>query len=152
MTKISDQLFLGDAVDANDPNIFDYVDRILNVSSELGMVYRAEWSKDPQRRHSIPFHDNERVSHSIINSCVIHIDEWIKDGHRVLVHCLAGISRSPSVIATYLCLKREFSQYDKAIEHLVTLRPKVEPAKEIRMSCIDYLDSPASKPAKNRLN
>ena len=57
------------------------------------------------------------------------LDEWISEGHRVLVHCVAGISRSVSTVITYLILYRKFSF--RAAFHLVKQhRVKMNPYSE----------------------
>lgn len=139
MTKITDQLYLGDALDANHEDIFDHVDKILNVAIELEHHYPA-WKKDPSRRSSISFPDDAKINPALIQSCVKHIQEWTKNGDKVLVHCLAGISRSPSIVATYLCVENQFPTYDHAMEHIARLRPKVDPAAAVRISCRLFLE------------
>ena len=41
------------------------------------------------------------------------INEWVSKGHKVLVHCAQGISRSVSTVITYLILYKGYT-YDKA--------------------------------------
>ncbi len=51
---------------------------------------------------------------------------WRKSGRRVLIHCAAGISRSPTVAAAYLMRKFEWSAGD-ALQHVRVGRPVVRP-------------------------
>lgn len=48
----------------------------------------------------------------LLNKCIPFIDEVIKNCGNILVHCNAGISRSPTVIIGYLILKKHYSFFD----------------------------------------
>ena len=54
------------------------------------------------------------------------IDEWIRAGKKVIVHCYAGISRSVSTVITYLMIYKGWS-YDIAFMHIKMRRPKMNP-------------------------
>ena len=54
-------------------------------------------------------------------ACVEALDDLLKTGHRVYVHCTAGVTRSPTVIAAYLHWQLHWP-LDDAIEHLQALR------------------------------
>jgi len=49
-------------------------------------------------------------------SVVDIIDEKLKQGIPVFVHCLAGMQRSPSVIAAYLIAKKGYTLVDAILE------------------------------------
>ena len=53
--------------------------------------------------------------------CVMVLDELVSAGHRVYVHCTAGVTRSPTVIAAYLHWKMNWP-LDKAVNHLHDIR------------------------------
>lgn len=46
-----------------------------------------------------------------------YIDDQLKKGHKVVVHCFAGQQRSAAVVATYLITKKGYS-YDDAIKYI----------------------------------
>ncbi|EDQ90268.1 uncharacterized protein MONBRDRAFT_3024, partial [Monosiga brevicollis MX1] len=54
------------------------------------------------------------------------IHEAVSAGGRVLVHCAAGVSRSPTMVAAYLILYHNMSM-ETSISHLQALRQVVSP-------------------------
>lgn len=48
---------------------------------------------------------------------VNYIDDQLKKGHKVVVHCFAGQQRSAAVVAGYLILKKGFT-YQQAIDFI----------------------------------
>ncbi len=61
----------------------------------------------------------ERV-HLIINNA-------ISQGKTVLVHCAAGMSRSPTLVAAHLLLDKQFDSEQVTIDYLKNKRPIVNP-------------------------
>lgn len=53
--------------------------------------------------------------------CVEALDDLLKNGHKVYVHCTAGVTRSPTVVAAYLHWRLQWS-LAKALHHLRTRR------------------------------
>jgi len=53
--------------------------------------------------------------------CVRVLDELVRAGHRVYVHCTAGVTRSPTVIAAYLHWQLGWP-LEKALDHLHDVR------------------------------
>ncbi|RKP27251.1 protein-tyrosine phosphatase-like protein, partial [Syncephalis pseudoplumigaleata] len=54
------------------------------------------------------------------------IDECIEQGGRVLVHCMAGISRSATIVIAYLMRKHQWS-VDVAMQTVRQSRPIIKP-------------------------
>ncbi|CAD6192912.1 unnamed protein product [Caenorhabditis auriculariae] len=52
--------------------------------------------------------------------------ECMKNGNRVLIHCISGISRSVSVAVSYLMFSRRFS-LDEALLQVRSIRPSASP-------------------------
>lgn len=54
------------------------------------------------------------------------LNDLMTVGHRVYVHCNAGICRAPATVLTYLCHYREMS-VDDALSAIRNQRPQVHP-------------------------
>jgi len=61
-----------------------------------------------------------------LNGCFEYIDTALSSGGIVLIHCLVGISRSPSIAIAYLMFKDHLS-YDEAAEMVKKKQPLMEP-------------------------
>lgn len=61
-----------------------------------------------------------------LNECMDYIHECRSCGGKVLVHCLAGRSRSASIVAAYLMVQNKCS-VDEAITQLRLVRPWIAP-------------------------
>lgn len=97
MTKIWDRLYLGQYKDASgliSANPYD----ITAVLDFTGFDYAVPKGVE---RISIPFKDGKEVSPEKVRHIIMTIHNMIRD-HRLLIHCAAGISRSPGMTAAYL--------------------------------------------------
>lgn len=121
-TIIPGQLYLGDIRDAMDPLLGESIDRAISVQNEYEFTHMCA---DSWR---VPFYDGQTVDNTVIHRAVKLIHEGIEAGQRVLIHCAAGVSRSPMITACYLFKSGRFPTYDKAFEHVAKCRPKVDPA------------------------
>lgn len=66
----------------------------------------------------IPIHTFFPVTNSII-------DKYVKEGKHILVHCASGMSRSPTIVASYLMHIGAFTR-NEVIWHLRSKRPVLE--------------------------
>lgn len=101
-TRIIEGLYIGTRPD----KIPDDINAVLNVSS-LPNIVDIYSAADPGRIQAIywlPIFDlPERApTVAIIKHAVLVIENWRTMDWNVLVHCAAGISRSPSIVAAYL--------------------------------------------------
>lgn len=53
--------------------------------------------------------------------CVEALDDLLKNGHRVYVHCTAGVNRSPTVVVAYLHWRLHWA-LEQALDHVQTRR------------------------------
>lgn len=63
---------------------------------------------------------------SVIPRCISYIEEGIASGG-ILVHCLAGISRSPTIVMAYLLYKNYSPTVDEAYNLLRQKRSRILP-------------------------
>ena len=59
--------------------------------------------------------------------CFDFIDSARQSGGVVLVHCMAGVSRSAATVAAYLLYKNQFSSVNEALRHVQSKRRDVNP-------------------------
>jgi protein-tyrosine phosphatase len=71
---------------------------------------------------------DEDSSHLLphFDECVDFIQRAIADGGNILVHCLAGVSRSATIVAAYL-MKVDGLGLDEALQHIRKRRPLINP-------------------------
>jgi protein-tyrosine phosphatase len=112
MWRIVPRLYLGDCKDAHDREMLLGVGitHILNCAEQLPCWY----PRDFQYCH-LPLTDPDPEFHEYIEKLCKFIHRGRKAG-AVLVHCRAGLSRSPSAILAYLCWRGK--SLDEALELL----------------------------------
>lgn len=123
MSQIFSNLYLGAYINAVD---FKWlVDRkithIVNLS-QLPNIYQNNFNY-----LKIDIYDSETENISIyFNTIANFIEQALQQGGCVFVHCMAGISRSSTVLIAYLVLKRNLSLPD-AINLVHRARPQINP-------------------------
>ena len=121
MDFILERLAIGDIHDAN--NLSKEVTAVLNCSEEHdtdreGILYLK-----------IPLIDFQPINPEFIPRAV----RWLKDvisDNTVLVHCNAGIGRSPSIVVCYLC-ETGFG-FEEAVRLVKSKRPDALPHRDLR--------------------
>ena len=110
-------LFLSNYEDAQDePLLLKHgITQIINLSccdslSKLPVLY-------------LPISDDENAN---IGICLDLAIPFIESGEKTLVHCLAGISRSPTIIIGYLVEKCEMT-LQEAYDHVKTKKRFIHP-------------------------
>jgi predicted protein tyrosine phosphatase len=66
------------------------------------------------------------ASRAKLNEAADLISSRLESGARLLVHCIAGIERSPLTVAWWLCKTRRYSDMREAYKFLQSIRPVVE--------------------------
>jgi hypothetical protein len=98
------------------------ITHIITVFAGVGEMY-----PDQFKYYTIDVCDRKYVDLSYtFNPCSEFIDEALKTGGKVLVHCQRGASRSATIVAAYLISKKKFT-CDKAISLMKERRTCVNP-------------------------
>lgn len=120
MSEIINGLFLGSADDANSAAFIreNGIVAILNVATEVNVVAHKDVTyKKIDCRDS----HNQNISQHF-DECFSFIDKH----RRVLVNCMAGISRSATIVIAYL-MSRYNMQWNRARLFVISKRPIVDP-------------------------
>ncbi len=78
----------------------------------------------------------------MLPDCVRALNELLRKGHTVYVHCTSGIGRSPSVVITYLNWIQQY-ELEKAAQVVQKCRPCSPNLEAIRMASQDLLGDAA---------
>jgi protein-tyrosine phosphatase len=109
MDLVGPDLFVGTLADATDSHHLEK-DEITVVVS---LTHKTpDLSTQVVDIHSIPLIDGPQNSREQFTTAVEETVTALGDGKRVLVHCAAGASRSPTVAATALALVQEIDLED----------------------------------------
>jgi protein-tyrosine phosphatase len=127
MSKILTTLWVGGAGEAYDGTVIQYgkITHVLNCAEELSAEpYR--YGAPVEIRH-IPMEDDEtpEVEEQILDA-VNQLQVWQREGHTVLVHCRAGISRSATVVLAWMILFQNLT-LDDAWKKVVAARNIIRP-------------------------
>lgn len=105
------------------------ITHIVNVTRNVPCFFEAIEGKSPVEvaylRLVLDDTDDDDLSESFALGPPF-IEEAIRGGGKVLVHCQEGLSRSSAVILAYLMHFREMSLVD-AVNHLARCRPIIQP-------------------------
>ena len=116
MDWITDLVALGDFEDSRDP---DGVDAVLNVAAEAPVLH------DLPCLH-LKIEDQQPISPRDLRQALGFLADRTTVGHRVLVHCWAGVSRSPAIVAAFMTITAGLSA-DEALKIIQEKRPKADP-------------------------
>jgi len=137
LSEILPNLYLSSYVVTHDDNtlVNKNIHAILAVtSSKFG---HANLPKHITSKH-MPIDDmNTADIKSLFLEAINFIDSFRKQNKPVLVHCMAGVSRSPTIIMAYLMTKEGFS-FPKAYEHVKKRRSLVQPNYGFMRQLMEY--------------
>lgn len=135
IAQITDQIYLGDIVDAwlvRDTGTGQPFDAILNVGNrsydpppdvEYANIPITEYGSKPGKRKR---RDRDFAA------AVEQLDQWVGEGKKVFVHCVAGANRSAAVIMAALMQRGE--SYRQALGMVRGARPVAYPHGEVDLT------------------
>jgi len=124
MNEILPGLYLGDAASSRDLVLLqsNLITHILVVGSRLQLHFPKLFTY-----HHIDIEDEPDVNIMIhFNTCIDFILKALQKRGVVLVHCMAGVSRSSSVVIAYLMCQHKWP-YQNAFKHTEKHRPMIYP-------------------------
>lgn len=136
MSKIIQNLFLGEAMDANNKKLLDElkITHILIVAKEL-----PEFQSQGYEYLKINAADSLKFDmKSYFNEMNEFIDKGRKKGS-VLVHCMFGVSRSATAVIAYLIYLKKMS-FKQAFNFVSSKRP-IQPNDSFIKQLIEYAES-----------
>jgi protein-tyrosine phosphatase len=87
-----------------------------------------------------PIPDHCRIPPHRIAEAISIIHSRIAAGKKIFVHCIGGISRSPSIVAAYLIYEHQWT-VQFAFEFIRAKRPKIQPHPDQIASVRDYFEA-----------
>lgn len=128
MDRITDDVYIGDIGDAGNADW-------LRGGSPTAVLKLTE--ADPEEPYpealtvrEVPLIDGPQNDYRDFERAVETLLELLGE-HTVFVHCRAGISRSSSVTAAALAVRRDLS-VDDAVEFIEERRPRIHPHPDLR--------------------
>lgn len=108
-----------------DMNIKVVISALTEEEYEDYMIAKEDFPNIDWHRLVIDDDKDERISEYFFSVHKI-ISNAITDNKNVIVHCAAGMSRSPTLVIAYLMIENRWS-YEEAFNYVKNKRPIVEP-------------------------
>ncbi len=127
MSKIFDNLWIGGIEDVYDPNFIKNVmpSHIINCTVNERMYY-GEFICERLR---ISLRDDEEDDINLILEGAKKLNDFMeKSNSKVIVHCAAGMSRSVTIVLTWMILYKKY-KFNEAYDYVAEKRPIMRPNK-----------------------
>lgn len=110
------------------------IQAVLNVTSD-----EPSYDHDPEIQYcDIPFNDGAEIPEDSFARCMGYLKFQHDLGRKTFVHCSAGISRSPSIVGSFMHFSKQLD-FDRAMLHIKVCREIVSPFPLITRSCKKHL-------------
>jgi protein-tyrosine phosphatase len=135
ITKVFERLYLSDVHDADRLSVSNplAITAVVNVSMETNQHRR-----DEIKYVHFPWDETEKIPTHRFEQVITAISQLVRT-RNVLVHCIAGSSRSPVIVALYMHILG-YKNFDDALSELRSLRPVVAPSALVIERAKAYLE------------
>ena len=131
--KVLDYLYIGSLRSAQTPKVYD----VLNIGYVVTCGRNMQINHEGVKRLELAVEDVEEQSLNPYFEQLCEFIEVNKDSSSILVHCFAGLSRSATMILSYL-MKRKNMRLDESMKYLVNIRPNIHPNTAFMKELIRY--------------
>ena len=123
LNKVTDKIYLGDLKSGNDIN-FLKEENISNVLSLTGDIFSPKYPKKLKISQKIINIDDSPKENILkfFKECILYIE----NSDKILVHCMAGVSRSATIVIAYLMWKTH-SSFNDTYLFIKKRRPEIDP-------------------------
>lgn len=125
MTEIMPQIFVGNVCDAQNLDRLKqfHITHILNSTPDLPLYWENQYKYKRIDVLDLPSQNIRQY----FDQATDFIEQALKNKeNNVLIHCSAGISRSPTLVLAYMIKKHRLT-FEEAFEKMRKLRPIVDP-------------------------
>jgi protein-tyrosine phosphatase len=135
MDEVFNDIYVGTESDAGDESLLrkhgvDTVISLTHSNPETGDITRID----------IPMVDGPQNSYQAFAEAVETVIEQCENGRRVLIHCSAGSSRSPSVAAAVIT-RLSGTTLNEVFNQIIEQRPETDPHDALVRQAINCLNS-----------
>jgi len=123
LTQVGHRLFVGGYARAADLA----KDNPHKITAVLCVHQEMDYPKNPEIIYEhVPFEDGKEIPPESFVHCLGWLSYMFENGHTILVHCAAGISRSPTILASFMHYAG-ISDFYAALDQIRLDRPNVSP-------------------------
>lgn len=121
--KIEENLYQGGKYILEEPNEEFVCDAVVTLCPDVNI------SKDLKiKKHIVmEIEDGPFPGQSWLKKAVEEVENLIESGHKVYIHCHAGMSRSVMLTAAYM-MKKDWLIWDEALEKIAKCNPTIDPS------------------------
>jgi atypical dual specificity phosphatase len=140
MEQIRPLLFLGDITDITKEHELqtNKIEQVISLAPEHTDWIVERCQKLKLRFQIFTIHDGDETPPETMKRIMATLLKAQNNGEVTLVHCSAGISRSPAIVIAYL-MKTEKMSWDAACECVAEKRPVIFPHPNLKRSVLKYL-------------
>jgi len=133
-TEILPNLYVGNFIASCQAVEFGF-NAVLNMAEELDPVFNPV-GKEKIIYKKLPVSDGAQnpIRSSIISQAIKWIEEQLKKGHIILVHCRAGIGRSGSIVLAYVYKTHPHLDYSQVLKFIWSKKSNIYPHRELQQT------------------
>lgn len=126
LSEINAQIYLGNESAAKNRDLL--IQKNISNILIVGACLKAH-HVDTFNYHQIFIHDEDKQEIDVyFDECHKFIDGCLQTGGKILIHCAAGVSRSPTIVISYLMKKNKWDDL-YAYNHVKKIRSIINPNK-----------------------